>query len=62
VISNFALPHEIRNRAERVQILRFKQSQRVGLGNTFARDDLVVNVAQLAVLNEKIHGKQINRK
>ena len=62
VVAGFFLPRKIRDGAECVQILRFKQPQRVGLGNAFARDDLFVNVAQLAALNEKIHEKQINSK
>jgi hypothetical protein len=54
-IAHFALPHEIGDGAEGVQVFRLKQSQRVGFGNAFVRDDFVVNVAEFAALNEKIH-------
>ena len=59
VVAGFFLPCKIRNRADGVQILRFKQPQRGDLGNALARDDFVVNVAKFAALNEKIHEAKI---
>src|ERR1035437_10997053 len=55
VVAGLFLPRKIGDGTEGVQVFRFKQPQRIGLGNAFARDDLVVTVAQLAALNEKIH-------
>ena len=57
-VADLFLPRKIRDGADGVQVLGFKQPQRVGLGNAFAGDDLVVNVAQFAALNEKIHWRQ----
>ena len=59
VVAAFFLPRKIRDGADGIQVLRFKQPQRVSLGNAFARDDFVVNVAQLAALNEKIHTPEL---
>src|ERR1035437_2554157 len=56
-VADFALPHEIGDGTEGVQVLRFKQPHRIGFGNAFARDDFVVDVAEFAALNEKIHIK-----
>ena len=54
-IAHLLLSRKIGDGAEGVEVLGFKQPQRVGLGNTFARGDLVVEVAQFAALNEEIH-------
>src|ERR1700679_4167023 len=54
-VANLALAHKIRNGPDGVQIPGFKQPQGAGLRNAFASDDLVVDVAQFAALNEKIH-------
>lgn len=54
-VAHFALPDEIRDCPEGVQVPGFKQAQRVGFGNALAGNDFVVNVAQIALLNEKIH-------
>ena len=54
-VANLPLPHEIRDGTKRVQILGLKQPQRVGLGNALGGDYFVINVAQFAALNEKIH-------
>ncbi len=54
-VAGFALAGQVRDGADGVQVLRFKQPERVGLGNAFARGDLVVKVAQSAALGEKIH-------
>ena len=54
--------HEIGDGAEGVQVFRRKQPQRIGVGNAFARDDLVVEVAEFAALDEKIHiGKSLKK-
>jgi hypothetical protein len=55
-----AVPHlfpagQIRDGPNGVQVLRFKQPERIGLGNAFVGGDLVVEVAQFAALNEEIH-------
>ena len=55
-VAGFFLARQIGDGADGVQILRFKQPQRISLGNAFAGGDLVVQVAQFAVLNEEIHG------
>jgi len=54
-IADFELPRKIRNRADGVQIFRLEQSQRGAFRNALARNDFVVDVAQFAALNEKIH-------
>ena len=41
--------------ANGVQILRFKQPKCISLGNAFPSGDLVIDVAQLAALNEEVH-------
>ena len=61
-IAHFLLPHQIRDGSDRVQILRFKQPQSIGLGNAFARRDLIIKVAQLAALDEEIHQNTISRR
>src|SRR5262245_6348495 len=49
-IPHFLLPCEIGNGTERIEVLGFKQPQRVGFGNAFAGGDLVVEVTQFAAL------------
>ena len=61
-VADFFLPRKIRDRAKRVQILRFKQPKRIGFGNAFTRDDFVVDVAEFAALDEKIHGWETTSK
>ena len=53
--ANLALPHKIGDGAEGIEVLRLQQPQRVGLGDAFASDHLVVKVAKFAVLNKEIH-------
>ena len=60
-VAGFLLPREIRDGADGVQVLGFKQPQRVRLGNAFARGDLVVNVAQLRCVERKNSRKTISR-
>src|SRR5450432_2141296 len=55
VVADLALTHEISDGPDHVQVFRFKQAQCIGIGNAFARDDLVVDVAKFAALDEKIH-------
>ena len=54
-VAHLLLSREIGDGAEGVEVLGFKQPQRVGFGNAFAGGDLVVEVAQFAALNEEIH-------
>ena len=54
-VADFALTREVSDGAKRVQVLALDKPQRVGLGNAFAGGDLVVKIAQLAALNEKLH-------
>ena len=50
------LVDEIGDGTKGVQVFRLKQPQRVGVGDALARDDFVVEAAQFAALDEKIHG------
>src|SRR5687768_7283138 len=54
-VAHFSLPHEICNRAHRIQVFALEQPQGIGLANALPRDDLVVDVAQLAALQKKTH-------
>ena len=54
-VAGFFPARQVGDGADGVQILGFKQPERVGLGNAFAGGDLVVEVAQFAALNEEIH-------
>ena len=54
-ITDLLLPREIGDGPEGVKVFGFKQPQRIGFGNAFARRDLVVEVAQFAALDEEIH-------
>ena len=54
-ITGFPLPHEVRDGPHDIEVLRFKQSERVRLGNAFARRDLVIKVAQFAPLDKELH-------
>ena len=53
--AHFSLPRQIRDGADRVQILAFEQPQGVGLGNPLTGGDLVIKIAQRTVLDEKPH-------
>ena len=55
----FTLVHEIGNGTNGIQVFRLKQPQRVGLRNAFAGDNFVVEVAQFAALDEKIHNEKL---
>src|ERR1035437_6071641 len=61
-VADFALSHEIGDGTEGVQVLRFKQPHRIGFGNALARDNLIVDIAEFAALNEKIHTKGLPKK
>ena len=54
-VAHLALAGEVGDGAEGVQVLALEQAQRVGLGNALAGGDLVVEVAQFAALDEKLH-------
>ncbi len=54
-IADFLLSREISDCADGVQVLGFKQPQRVGVGNAFAGGDLVVKVAQFVALDVEVH-------
>jgi hypothetical protein len=54
-IADLFLTRQIGDGADRIQILRFKQPERVGFRDAFPSGDLVVEVAQFAALNEEIH-------
>src|SRR5437879_8676831 len=54
-----ALVHKIRDGADGVEVFALEQPQGVGLGHPFAGDHFVVEVAQIAALEKKVH--RINR-
>src|SRR5687768_9787445 len=54
-VANLSVAHKIRNRAHRVQVFAFEEPERLVFVNAFARDYLVVDVAQLAALQKKFH-------
>ncbi len=54
-VADLLLAREVGDGADGVQILALEQPERIGFGNAFAGGDLVVEVAQFAVLNEEIH-------
>ena len=54
-VAHLAPPGQVCNGAQGIQILAFEQPQRVGLGNPLAGGDLFVEVANFAVLDEKLH-------
>src|SRR5581483_711236 len=54
-VAGFPLAREIGDGADGVQVLAFEESQRVGVGDPFTRRDFLVQIAQLAALNEEIH-------
>jgi hypothetical protein len=54
-IAHFALPRQISNCADGIEVFAFEEPQGVAFGNAFAGGNLVVKVAQLAALNEKLH-------
>ena len=58
-VAGLALPRKIRDRADGVEIFGFKQPQRIGFRNALAGGDFVINVAQFASLNEKIHKRRL---
>ena len=57
-VADLALPDKICDGADGVQVSRFKEPEGVGIGDAFIGDNLVVNVAQLATLNDKTHDEQ----
>ena len=59
-VSRLFPAREIRNGTHGVEVLRFEQPERIGVGNAFADGHLVINVAEFAALNEKFHEQQIN--
>src|SRR5438445_5245605 len=50
---------EVRNGADRVEVFALEEPQGVGVGNPLTRNDFVVEVAQLAALNKKVHEQQL---
>ena len=54
-VAGLFMARQVRDGPDGVQVLRFKQPQRVGFGNAFAGGDLVIQVAQPAALNKKVH-------
>ena len=57
-VADLALPDKICDGADGVQVSRFKEPEGVGIGDAFIGDNLVVNVTQLATLNDKTHDEQ----
>src|ERR1035438_8636624 len=54
-VAHFALPGEVGNRANGVQVFALEKAKRVGFGNPLAGGDLVIEVAEFAALDEKLH-------
>src|SRR5205085_12533316 len=50
-----ALPHEISDRADRIEVFALEEAQAVRIGNAFAGDNFVVDVAQFAAFEKKAH-------
>jgi len=54
-VADAALPRDVRDRADGVQVFALEQAQRVGLGDPFTRGDFVVEVSQFGALDKKVH-------
>jgi hypothetical protein len=54
-IANFSLARHIGYRPDRIYILALEKAQRVRFGNAFAGDNLVIDVPEIAALDEKLH-------
>src|ERR1039458_4978491 len=54
-IAHLALPGEVGDRAEGVQVFALEKAECVGLGNPLAGGDPVIKLPQLALLDKKLH-------
>ena len=54
-VAHLALAGEVGDGADGVQVLALEKAERVGLGDPFAGGDLVIEVAEFAALDEKLH-------
>src|ERR1039457_5601154 len=54
-IAHLSLPGEVGNRANGVQVFALEKAKRVGFGNPLAGGDLVIKVAEFALLDKKLH-------
>ncbi len=53
--ADFALAGEVGDGADGIKVFAFEQAERVGLGDPLAGSDLVIKVAEFAVLDEELH-------
>src|SRR4051812_7837673 len=60
-VADFFLAHEIGNRPDGIQVFAFKKAQRILFGNAFSSDNFLVEVAQRAALNEKLHKTKLRK-
>jgi hypothetical protein len=54
-IPNLSVSGEISDCSHRVQVLALKEAERLILGNSLARCDLIIEIAQIAPLDEELH-------
>ena len=59
--AHFALPGEVGDGADGVQVFALEKAKRVGFGDPLAGGDLVIEVAEFAALDEKLHTTTISR-
>ena len=54
-VAHFALPGEVGDRADGIQLFALKKAEGVGLGDPLAGGDFIIKVAEFALLDEKLH-------
>src|SRR5208282_6341812 len=57
--AGFALASEVGDGANGVEVLALEEAERVGLGNSLAGGDLVIEVTEFAVLDEELHNLRL---
>src|SRR5438034_6869236 len=55
-----ALVHKVGDGADGIEVFALEEPQSIGFGNPFARDNFVIDVAQLATFEKKFHRKNTN--
>ena|ERR1051326_496135 len=60
-VSHLFLSREIGDRPDRVKVFAFKKAQRIRFGNAFPGDNFLVEVAQRAALDEKLHETNLRK-